>query len=138
MLLFRAFGKKKDTGGDGGGATSQPLKTPTAGTEPQPTEPVATTIDMEKTQRIKGQLDEVTGIMNENISTAQKRGADLDDLQKQVQDVEAGAGQFSKNSAKVKKNLWYKNMKMTVMLTVVVLVILAIIIGVIVWQNQSK
>lgn len=55
-----------------------------------------------------------------------------------VEDLEAGAGQFAKNSKTVKKNLWYKNMKMTVCVLVLVLVILAVIIGVIIFQMQKN
>jgi hypothetical protein len=43
--------------------------------------------------------------------------------------LEAGAGQFSKNATKVKKNLWYKNMKMTICISVIALVILACLVG---------
>lgn len=92
---------------------------------------------MDKTKRIKGEIQEVQGIMEENINTARTRGENLDDLAAKTADLEMGANQFNQNSAKVKKNLWYKNMKMTVMLTVIALVIIAIIIGVIIFQSKS-
>jgi len=93
---------------------------------------------MDKTKRIQAQVDEVKDVMSENITAARARGENIDDLATKTADLEMGANQFNQNATKVKKNLWYKNMKMTVMLTVIVLVILAIIIGLIVWQMNSK
>lgn len=76
--------------------------------------------------------------MNTNVADAKKRGENLDDLHGKVQDLEVGAGTFQKKAKQVEKNLWYKNMKMTIALTVVVLVIVAVLIGVAVWQFSSK
>lgn len=103
--------------------------TPAAGAAPntdgQPAEPAH--VSTEKTTQIKAQIEEVKGVMSDNIKTAKARGENLESLQDKVEDLEAGAGQFSKNSAKVKKNLWYKNMKMTICISVIALVILACI-----------
>ncbi len=142
-LCCRPFGRsKKNT--EAPVSTEATLKTPTAGTQPVAGKadpdsmgPESSTVDLEKTRRIKGQVDEVTNIMSQNIDQAKKRGENLENLQDKVQDLEAGAGQFSQNSAKVKKNLWYKNMKMTVYLTIAALVVIGIIVGIIIWQTQS-
>lgn len=145
-MIYRGWGKK-DKGSEtadtasamtntASGPAGGPLKTPTAGTTDQ-SRPGETAIDMTKTAEIKGQLNEVTNIMSQNIEDAKARGGKMDDMAKQAEDLELGSKQFNTNTGKVKKNLFLKNMKMTIYLTIVVLIILAIIIGVIVWQMKS-
>lgn len=145
--LRRAFGKRKDSttaaatqgaAAPSGGAGKTQLKTPTVGKAAPPNSPEPQRVDLQKTKRIQSQVDEVTGIMNTNVADAKKRGENLDDLHGKVQDLEVGAGTFQKKAKQVEKNLWYKNMKMTIALTVVVLVIVAVLIGVAVWQFSSK
>lgn len=52
-----------------------------------------------------------------------------------VEAVAESSKQFSKNAKTVKKNLWWKNMKFTLIVTFVI-ICLIVGIGVLIWMNN--
>lgn len=128
-------------------ATGSSALTPTS----RPTS--STTIDSQKTAEIKTKLDKTTKTMEQNIQAATQRGESLNELQDKtrmffliysnsfycyidVEQVAESSKQFSKNARTVKKNLWWKNMKMTIIITLIVLALLGGIGAVIYFQSK--
>ncbi|OBZ90045.1 Synaptobrevin 2 [Choanephora cucurbitarum] len=71
-----------------------------------------------KTARVQQQVDEVVGIMQENIDKVMQR-----------EDLQATAGHFRRGANQVRKRMWWKDLKWKIIIAVTILVILGIIIG---------
>jgi len=78
--------------------------------------------------QLRGQVDEVRGVMSQNIERVMERGERLDDLVDKTGNLEQNAVKFRQTSRKVKRKMWWKNTKMTLILIVVVIAIILIII----------
>ena len=83
-------------------------------------------------QRINDDLDETQGLMAENISNMTKNIAAAEDLEGQTSDMMNHANDFRKASTNLKRNMWWKNMKLWLIIGGVVGVILIIIIIIII------
>ncbi|ESO11900.1 hypothetical protein HELRODRAFT_71353, partial [Helobdella robusta] len=82
-----------------------------------------------KIQETQAQVDQVVGIMRDNMEKVLDRDQKLSDLDSRAESLQVGARQFEQNTYRVRRKYWWKNIKMIIILVVVVLVILAIIIG---------
>ncbi|KAI8078941.1 synaptobrevin-domain-containing protein [Gilbertella persicaria] len=91
-----------------------------------------------KTARVQQQVDEVVGIMQENIDKVVQRGERLDDLRGKTEDLQATAGHFRRGANQVRKRMWWKDLKWKIIIAVTILVILGIIIGSIVGTQTNK
>ncbi|KAJ3041501.1 hypothetical protein HDV00_009297 [Rhizophlyctis rosea] len=88
-----------------------------------------------KTQAVQQQVDEVVGIMQENIHKVMQRGEQLNSLQGKTEDLQASSMQFRKGASKVRRQMWWKDVKMKLILAAVVA---AIIIVIVVTVLQTK
>eukprot|EP00842_Homolaphlyctis_polyrhiza_P006074 jgi/Hompol1/6468/HPOL_004998-RA len=82
--------------------------------------------------QVQSQVDEVIGIMNNNIEKVMARGEKLDTLQNKTDDLAQGAMQFKKGSKEVQNYMWWKNMKLNLIIgliatTVIVIAIIGIV-----------
>ncbi|KAG1136070.1 hypothetical protein G6F37_012307 [Rhizopus arrhizus] len=82
-----------------------------------------------KTTQVQRQVDEVVGIMQENIDKMHQRGERLVDLQGKTEDLQATAGHFKRGANQVRKRMWWKDLKWKIIIAITILVILGIIIG---------
>ncbi|KAI3383655.1 hypothetical protein SNEBB_009243 [Seison nebaliae] len=78
-------------------------------------------------EQMKNQVDQVKGIMANNINKVIERGDQLDDLQNRADDMQNGAVKFRSNASRVRRKMWWKNVKMWIVIVAVVLIIIAII-----------
>lgn len=82
--------------------------------------------------RLQSQVDEVKGVMTQNIEKVMERGDRLDDLMDKTEELEASAANFQQTSRKISRRYWWRNKKMTLILcgvgTVVVVIIVIIIL----------
>lgn len=78
--------------------------------------------------QLRGQVDDVRGVMSQNIERVMERGERLDDLVDKTGNLEQNAVKFRQTSRKVKRKMWWKNTKMTLILIVVAIAIILIII----------
>ncbi|XP_019644786.1 PREDICTED: vesicle-associated membrane protein 7-like [Branchiostoma belcheri] len=76
---------------------------------------------------LQSQVDEVKGVMSDNIEKVLARGDRLDNLMEKTDELEASADTFKKTARRVKKKYFWKNAKMMICLSVVVLVVLIIL-----------
>lgn len=92
------------------------------------TGPKMNQVTQEKTGKVKEQVNEVTVIMDKNVKDAMARGEKLTDLEAKTSALEEGSRAFTKNTARVKSNLWYKNMKYWAILAAVIVVIILLLV----------
>ncbi|KAI8909995.1 synaptobrevin [Powellomyces hirtus] len=67
--------------------------------------------------------------MQDNINKVMQRGEHLDTLQNKTDDLQNSSLQFKRGANRVRKQMWWKDMKMKLILGAVIAAILIIIIG---------
>ncbi|XP_072921107.1 vesicle-associated membrane protein 8 [Hemitrygon akajei] len=77
---------------------------------------------------LQSQVNDVKGIMTQNIEKVLDRGERLDDLIIKTDDLQATADSFQKTSTKIARKMWWKNTKMIIIIVVIVVVIVILII----------
>ena len=83
---------------------------------------------MSNVKRLRDDVEEVKGQMVQNIDKVIERGERLDDLNERTENLNARAGEFQTVSTRLKRKLWWQNVKLWIILIIIVLVILAVII----------
>ncbi|KAL2210173.1 synaptobrevin [Sarocladium strictum] len=77
---------------------------------------------------IAQQIDDTVGVMRDNINKVSQRGERLDALQDKTDNLAVSAQGFRRGANRVRKQMWWKDMKMRVCLIVGIIVLLLIII----------
>ncbi|ELU08344.1 hypothetical protein CAPTEDRAFT_181820 [Capitella teleta] len=85
---------------------------------------------------LQSQVEEVKGVMTQNIEKVLERGERLDDLMDKTTDLEASSLTFKKTARTVQRKMFWKNRKMTIILVCVALVIITIIILIILFSTK--
>ena len=80
---------------------------------------------IEQTRR---QVDEVQGIMKDNVDKVLEREGKLGDLEARADRLQEGTEQFHRAATKIRKKHFWENMKMKIIIGVVIAVIILIII----------
>jgi len=88
----------------------------------------ATTATPSKTAEIQMKIDETVGIMRDNIKSVADRGVKLDVLHTQTDELSNQSQNFRRGANRVRKQMWWKDMKMRIIIAVVVLILLLAII----------
>ncbi|XP_033763168.1 vesicle-associated membrane protein 4-like [Pecten maximus] len=78
--------------------------------------------------RLQNQVDDVVGIMKDNMGRVIDRGDRLEDLQDKSDSLASNSDLFRSRSRDLRKSMWWKNCKMKIILALVIVVILAVII----------
>lgn len=94
------------------------------------------TIQDKKLRRVQFQVDEVSSIMKDNIEKIMERGERLEDLEEKSDSLATNADQFWSTAKKMQSRMWWRNMRVKVLLVLVVLVILLIIFVPIIVRNS--
>jgi len=81
-----------------------------------------------RTAQIQAQIDDTIGIMRDNINKTTERGNNLNQLQNKTNDLADSAQGFRRGANRVRKQMWWKDMKMRLCLIVGIIVLLAVII----------
>ena len=79
--------------------------------------------------RVRNQLEEVKGVMVQNIEKVLERGEKIELLVDKTDKLNNAAFKFEKQSKRLKNAMWWRNFKMKLMIAFVVLLALYIIIG---------
>ncbi|ORY44511.1 hypothetical protein BCR33DRAFT_224398 [Rhizoclosmatium globosum] len=61
-----------------------------------------------KAAAIQNEVNEVIGVMQNNIEKAVKRGENLESLQNKTSDLRDGAVKFKKGAVKIQNEMWWK------------------------------
>ena len=78
---------------------------------------------------VRAEMDNVRGIMNENIDRVLERGERIDLLVDKTDRLGQGAHDFRVRSRGLRRRMWWKNAKLMVLLGVVVIFLLYLFIG---------
>lgn len=82
-----------------------------------------------RTAAIQAQIDDTVGIMRENINKVAERGERLDSLQDKTDNLAVSAQGFRRGANRVRKAMWWKDMKMRIcLITIVVIIIIVVIV----------
>lgn len=76
-----------------------------------------------KTQQVQSQVDEIKGIMQENIKKVVERGESMEQIESKTNELHESSQQFQKKTTQVKKKMWWKNMKYSILIIVVLLIL---------------
>ncbi|KAF4304190.1 putative synaptobrevin protein [Botryosphaeria dothidea] len=89
-------------------------------------------------QSYRAEIDSTVGIMRDNINKVSERGARLDSLQDKTDNLAVSAQGFRRGANRVRKQMWWKDMKMRMCLIVGIIILLVIIIVPSVVATQKK
>ncbi|EMD36544.1 hypothetical protein CERSUDRAFT_115577 [Gelatoporia subvermispora B] len=81
-----------------------------------------------RTAAIQQQIDDTVGIMRDNITKVAERGERLDQLQDKTDNLAVSAQGFRRGANRVRKNMWWKDMKMRIIIGVAIAIIIVIIV----------
>eukprot|EP01125_Pyxidicula_operculata_P020761 TRINITY_DN7763_c0_g1_i1.p1 TRINITY_DN7763_c0_g1~~TRINITY_DN7763_c0_g1_i1.p1 ORF type:complete len:214 (-),score=18.48 TRINITY_DN7763_c0_g1_i1:91-732(-) len=84
--------------------------------------------EVDKISAIKTELEDVKGIMRENIEKVVQRGDNLAALEESTTKLEADASLFKTRATTLKRQMWYSSIKAKIIISVVVLVVLFAIV----------
>jgi vesicle-associated membrane protein 4 len=74
------------------------------------------------------QIDDTVGVMRENINKVSQRGERLDSLQDKTDNLAVSAQGFRRGANRVRKQMWWKDMKMRVCLIIAVIILIIVIV----------
>ena len=83
---------------------------------------------MSRVNQLREDVEEVKGQMVHNIDKVIERGERLDDLNERTEQLNSRAGEFQTVSTRLKRKLWWQNVKLWIILIIIIIVILAVII----------
>ncbi|XP_018006511.1 synaptobrevin-1 isoform X2 [Hyalella azteca] len=78
-------------------------------------------------QQTQAQVDSVVDIMKANVEKVLERDQKLSALDERADALQQGAAQFEQQAGALKNKMWWKNMKMMIIMGVIGLVVLIII-----------
>ncbi|KAF2712025.1 snare protein-like protein Snc2 [Pleomassaria siparia CBS 279.74] len=81
-----------------------------------------------RTAALQAEIDSTVGIMRDNINKVSERGARLDTLQDKTDNLAQSAQGFRRGANRVRKQMWWKDMKMRMCLIVGIIILLLVII----------
>lgn len=77
------------------------------------------------------QVDQVVDVMRDNVNKVLERDVKLGELDARAENLEAASNSFATSAKRVRKKMWWENLKMKLIIGGVVLAILIIIITII-------
>ncbi|XP_076453479.1 vesicle-associated membrane protein 7-like [Babylonia areolata] len=85
--------------------------------------------------RLQSQVDEVKGVMTQNIEMVLERGERLEDLMDKTDDLSASAMTFQKTARRIRKKYWWQNKKMTLIICGISLLVIIVIIIIVLFST---
>jgi len=82
----------------------------------------------QRTAALQAQIDDTVGVMRENINKVSQRGERLDALQDKTDNLATSAQGFRRGANRVRKQMWWKDMRMRIILIVGIILLLLVII----------
>lgn len=79
-------------------------------------------------ERVNQEINQAVNTMQSNIMTVGQRGEHLDALQTKTDDLATQANGFRRGANRVRKQMWWKDMKMRMCIIIGIIVLLVIII----------
>ncbi|KAM3067197.1 hypothetical protein ACMFMF_009697 [Clarireedia jacksonii] len=80
-------------------------------------------------KNVQGEIDNVRGIMSQNIESLLERGERIDLLVDKTDRLGGSASEFRIRSQGLRRRMWWKNVKLAALLIVVVIFLLYLFVG---------
>lgn len=93
--------------------------------------------EVDKLASVAKKVDTVKLVMQENVDLALKNCVKLESIERSAEDLQQQAGIFKRNANELKKKMWWKNVKLWLIIGTIIIIILAIIIGVAVSYSKK-
>lgn len=81
-----------------------------------------------KTEQVQQQVIEVQDIMHKNIENLVRNVDNLEVLQDKTETMRENAKQFKSGATSLKRSMWWRNVKIQILIVIIVLIILLAII----------
>ena len=95
--------------------------------------------DVDKLAAVTRKVDSVRLVMQDNVNVALQNCVKLESIEQVAEELQQQAGVFKRSANDLRKKMWWKNMKMKLVIGFLILAVLGIIIGVAVsYSKQNK
>ncbi|CAH3043214.1 unnamed protein product [Porites lobata] len=84
--------------------------------------------DTDQIAKVRREVNEVKGVMTQNIEKVLERGERIDVLVGKAEELDHSAQSFHRQSTRLRKQMWWQNKKMCLLLIFVLLVIIGVIV----------
>eukprot|EP00050_Salpingoeca_kvevrii_P018066 m.70437 g.70437 ORF g.70437 m.70437 type:complete len:120 (+) comp7878_c1_seq1:2761-3120(+) len=84
--------------------------------------------DNDRLRDTQRQVDEVVGIMKTNMNKVIERDERLGNLEEKSENLREGSTRFESTSRRLKRKMWWKNIKFMLILAAVIIVLIIIIV----------
>ncbi|KAH3902875.1 probable Synaptobrevin homolog 2 [Saccharomycodes ludwigii] len=81
-----------------------------------------------KAAALKAEIDDTVGIMRDNINKVAERGERLTSIEDKADNLAVSAQGFKRGANRVRKQMWWKDLKMKMCLVLVVIILLVVIV----------
>ncbi|CAL9738004.1 synaptobrevin homolog 2 [Monosporozyma servazzii] len=81
-----------------------------------------------KTAQLQAEIDDTVGIMRDNINKVAERGERLTSIEDKADNLAVSAQGFKRGANRVRKQMWWKDLKMRMCLVLVIIILLVVII----------
>ncbi|PIA19260.1 synaptobrevin [Coemansia reversa NRRL 1564] len=124
-------------GGGGGGYSSNPYASYSSDNNP-PGEGQGDK-KLTKAQDVQLKINDAVDVMNQNIQQLNDRGDNLDVVMDKSERLRGETEMFQRSAVRVRKKMWWNNMKWKIIIGVCVLIIiLVIVLSVVLSKNKDK
>ncbi|KAK4507658.1 hypothetical protein PRZ48_001393 [Zasmidium cellare] len=82
----------------------------------------------DRTQALQSEIDGAVRTMQNNITKISERGERLDNLQDKTDHLSTQANSFRRGANRVRKQMWWKDMKMRMCIIIGIIILLVVII----------
>jgi hypothetical protein len=94
---------------------------------------------LDRMTRVAGMVEDVKGVMQENIELALKNTDRLEGIEESAEDLAQSASRFRQGARNVERMMWWRMIKMRILIAFIVLIIaLYIIIPIVVTSSKKK
>ena len=96
--------------------------------------------EVDRLSQVNQKVENVKLVMQENVEMALANCVVLENIENMTEDLQNQAGMFQSNTHDLRRKMWWKNVKMKIILALIVIAILtAIIVPVALWlDGQNK
>lgn len=81
-----------------------------------------------RTAALQAEIDDTVGIMRDNINKVAERGERLTSIEDKADNLAVSAQGFKRGANRVRKQMWWKDLKMRMCLVLVIIILLVVII----------
>lgn len=93
---------------------------------------------MDKLAAVSRKVESVKLVMQDNVNVALQNCVKLESIEEVAEELQQQAGVFKRSANDLRKKMWWKNMRMKLIIGFLILAVLGIIIGVAVAYSEQN